>query len=73
MIPMWKGKNPIYFEVIRSKVTYYKYNFWQRSFPHNNFSSVYWIFNKYGHMIPPVEGEEPYLFWGRQRSRSPLL
>ena len=26
---MWKGKNPIYFRVIRSKVkvTYYKYNF----------------------------------------------
>ena len=32
MIPMWKGKNPIYFGVIRSKVkvTYYKYNFWQQ-------------------------------------------
>jgi hypothetical protein len=24
MIPLWKGKNPIYFGVIRSKVTYYK-------------------------------------------------
>jgi hypothetical protein len=32
MIPLWKGKNPIYFVVIRSKVkvTYYKYNFWQQ-------------------------------------------
>jgi hypothetical protein len=32
MIPLWKGKNPIYFGVIRSKVkvTYYKYNFWQQ-------------------------------------------
>jgi hypothetical protein len=32
-------------------------------FAHNNFSSVYRIFTKLGHMIPPVEGEEPYLFW----------
>jgi hypothetical protein len=32
MIPLWKGKNPIYYGVIRSKVkvTYYKYNFWQQ-------------------------------------------
>ena len=32
MIPLWKGKNPIYFGVIRSKVmvTYYKYNSWQQ-------------------------------------------
>jgi hypothetical protein len=30
MIPLWKGKNPIYFGVIRSKVTYYKYNFLQQ-------------------------------------------
>jgi len=32
MISLWKGKNPIYFGVIRSKVkvTYYKYNFWQQ-------------------------------------------
>ena len=33
-------------------------------FPHNNFSSVYWIFTKLGHMIPCGRG---------QRSRSPLL
>ena len=30
-------------------------------FPHNNFSSVYQIFTKHDF---PVEGEEPYLFWG---------
>jgi hypothetical protein len=32
MISLWKGKNPISFGVIRSKVkvTYYKYNFWQQ-------------------------------------------
>jgi hypothetical protein len=130
MIPLRKGKNPIYFGVIRSKVkvTYYEYNFWQQGrfstitlvlyfgslfivsdldlwpnypklnrvlplpqgnhmakfgkdpiyrtnvfarletgrimwlgmaaggrphrFPHNNFSSVYQIFTKLGHMIP---------------------
>ena len=33
-------------------------------FPHNNFSSVYRIFTKLGHTYSPVEGEEPYLFWG---------
>ena len=33
-------------------------------FPHDNFSSVYWIFTKLGHIDSPVEGEEPYLFWG---------
>ena len=32
-------------------------------FPHNNFSSVYRIFTKLGHMIPLLEEEEPYLFW----------
>ena len=32
--------------------------------PHNNFSSVYRIFTKLGHMNSPIEGEEPYLFWG---------
>jgi hypothetical protein len=33
MIPLWKGKNAIYFGVIGSKVkvTYYEYNFWQQS------------------------------------------
>jgi hypothetical protein len=32
MIPLWKGKNPIYVWVIRSKVkvSYYEYNFWQQ-------------------------------------------
>ena len=31
MIPLWKGKNPIYFGVIRSNGhCYYKYNFWQQ-------------------------------------------
>ena len=32
LVPLWKGKNPIYVGVIRSKVnvTYYKQTFWQQ-------------------------------------------
>ena len=45
MIPLWKGKNPIYFGVIRSKVkvtvTINRIFFTTGSFPHDNFSSVY--------------------------------
>jgi hypothetical protein len=32
------------------------------SFPHDNFSSVYWIFNKLGHMIPLWKGKNPIYF-----------
>jgi hypothetical protein len=31
-------------------------------FPHNNFSSVYQIFNKLGHMIPLWKGKNPTYF-----------
>ena len=31
-------------------------------FPHNNFSSVYRIFNKLGHMIPLWKGKNPIYF-----------
>ena len=31
-------------------------------FPHNNFSSVYWIFTKLGHMIPLWKGKNPIYF-----------
>ena len=121
MIALWKGKNPIYFGVIGSKVkvTYSKYNFWQqgrfrmitfvlyigslpnlttwlpcgrertlfilgslgqrsrsltiniifdKSFPHDNFSSVYWIFTKLNHMIPPWKGKNP-IYFGVIRSK----
>ena len=34
-------------------------------FSHNNFSSVYRIFTKFGHM----EGEEPYIFWGHVKGQ----
>jgi hypothetical protein len=33
-------------------------------FPHNNFSSVYWIFTKLGHMIPLWKGKNP-IYFGR--------
>ena len=58
---MWKGKNPIYFGVIRSMVkvtvTINRILFTTGSFPHDNFSSVYWILNKLGHMIPLWKGK----------------
>jgi hypothetical protein len=31
-------------------------------FPHDNFSSVYWIFTKFGHMIPLWKGKNPIYF-----------
>jgi hypothetical protein len=65
IIPLWKGKNPMYFGVIRSKVKVTVtinriLTTW--SFPHNNFSSVYWIFTKLGHMIPLWKGKNPIYF-----------
>ena len=43
-------------------------------FPHDKFSSVYWIFTKLGHMIPLWKGKHPiYVGSLGQRSRSPLL
>ena len=38
-------------------------------FPHNNFSSVYRISTKLGHMIPLWKGKNP-IYFGGQRSRS---
>jgi hypothetical protein len=63
MIPLWKGKNPIYFGVIRSKVTVTINRIlttW--SFPHDNFSSVYRIFTKLDHMIALWKGKNPIYF-----------
>jgi hypothetical protein len=37
-------------------------------FPHNNFSSVYWIFTKHGHMIPLWMGKNP-IYFGVIRSK----
>ena len=62
MIPLWKGKNLIYFGVIRSnvKVTVTINRILTRgSFPHDNFSSVYWIFTKLDHMIALWKGKNP--------------
>ena len=65
MIPLWKGKNPIYLRVIRSKVKVtiiINIIFDNSLFPHDNFSSVYWIFNKLGHMIPLWKRKNPIYF-----------
>jgi hypothetical protein len=56
MIPLWKGKNPIYFGVIRSRSLTINIIFDNRVFLHDNFSSVYWIFTKLGHIIPCGRG-----------------
>jgi hypothetical protein len=37
-------------------------------FPHDNFSSVYLIFNKLGHMIPLCKGKNP-IYFGVIRSK----
>ena len=37
-------------------------------FPHDNFSSVFWIFAKLGHMIPPWKGKNP-IYFGVIRSK----
>ena len=37
-------------------------------FPHDNFSSVYWIFTKLGHMIPQWKGKNP-IYFGVIRSK----
>jgi hypothetical protein len=65
MIPLWKGKNLIYFGVIRSKVKVsitINRIFDNRVIPHDNFSSICWIFNKLDHMIPPWKGKYPIYF-----------
>ena len=65
MIPLWKGKNPIYFGIIRSKVKVtvtINIFFTTGSFPHDNFSSVYWIFTKLDHVVPLWKGKNPIYF-----------
>ena len=58
MIPLWKGKNPIYFGVNGQGHRYFSTT---GSFPHN-FSSVYWIFTKLDHMISLWKGKNPIHF-----------
>jgi len=65
MIPLLKGKNTIYFGVLgqRSRSPLLSIEFLTTgSFPHDNFSSVYWIFSKLGHMIPLWKGKNPIYF-----------
>jgi hypothetical protein len=60
MIPL-----PIYFAVIRSKVKVtvtINIIFDNRIVFHDNFSSVYWIFTKLGHMILLWKGKNPIYF-----------
>jgi hypothetical protein len=74
MIPLWKGNNPIYFGVNRSKVKVTVTI--NRIFDNRvvsarykcNFSSVYWIFNKLGHMIPLWKGKN-HIYFGVNRSK----
>ena len=70
MISLWKGKNPIYFGVTRSKVRVtitINIILTTGSFPHN-FSSAYWIFTKFDHMIPLWKGKNP-IYFGVIRSK----
>ena len=62
MIPLWKGKNSIFGGSLgqrsRSPLLWIEF-LTTGSFPHDNFSSVYWIFTKLGHMIPLWKGKNP--------------
>ena len=63
MIPLWKGKNPIYFGSLGQRSLLLLIQFLTTlSFPHDNFSSVYWIFNKLDHMIPLWKGKNSIYF-----------
>jgi len=62
MIPLWKGKNPIYIEVKGQGHLLLIEFLTTGSFPHDNFSSVYWIFTKLDHMIPLWKGKNPFYF-----------
>ena len=62
MIPLWKGKNPIYYRVIRSKV---KVTIAINRISDNRVVSTTLVLyiGSWPH-DSPVEGEEPYLCWG---------
>ena len=71
MIPLWKGKNPIYFGIIRSKVKVtvtINIFFLQQGRFRTITSCVYWIFNNLGHMIPLWKGKNP-IYFGVIRSK----
>jgi len=42
------------------------------SFPHDNFSSVYWIFTNLDHMIPLWKGKNP-IYFGVIRSKVKVI
>jgi hypothetical protein len=71
MIPLWKGKKPIYFGVIRSKVNV---TVTINPLPQGNHVAKFGKDPIYRTQVimqkrpcshdSPVKGEEPYLFWG---------
>jgi hypothetical protein len=70
MIALLKRKNPVVL-VIRSKVKVtvtINRMLTTGSFPHDNFNSVYWVFNKLDHMIPLWKGKNP-IYFGVIRSK----
>ena len=77
MIPLWKGKNPIYVRVIRSKVkiTCYKYIYWQRGRFHTITLVLYIGSLTYlATWFPCGRGRTLFILGSlSQRSRSPLL
>ena len=77
MIPMWKGKNPVYFAIIRSKVKVTvtrNVRSENRVVSHDNFSSVYCIFKNLATWFPCETGIILYILRSLvQRSRSLLL
>jgi hypothetical protein len=70
IIPLWKGKNPIYFGVIRSKVkvTVTINIIFDNGLFHMITCSVYWIFTKLDHMIALWKGKNP-IYFGVIRSK----
>jgi hypothetical protein len=53
------GKNPIGKVTVTINIEFLTTG----SFPHDNFSSVYWIFTKLDHMIPLWKGKNRVYFW----------
>jgi hypothetical protein len=75
MIPLWKGKNPIYFRVKGQGHRYYKYNFWQQG-RFRKITLVLYIgsLTNLATWCPCGRGRTVFILGSLgQRSRSPLL
>ena len=65
----YKSNSLLRYNLVKCKVlTLWAHVLLTWSFPHDNFSSVYWIFNKLGHMIPLWKGKNP-IYFGVIRSK----